>query len=686
MDIRNILLPKPTLSKEEINAGLRWLTWEGTVSLGFNSITNSGILVSFALILGADSFHIGILAAIPFITQILQIPAIWLVEKTHRRKAITVLNWLPAQLLWFPIAFIPIMIHVPSSKAVSLLLILMTTRGLLNAISNAAWNGWIRDLVPQSILGRFFSRRMAFATLTGVVFSLGTAFFIDYWRTIMPEENIKIGYTYVLFLGAALLGLASPLFMSLMPEPLMQPIPGPQLSIRQRLSAPIRNTNFRHLLQFLLFWSFASNLAIPFFAIHMLQRLGLPVSWVIGLSILSQTFNLLFLRVWGPFVDRFGSKPVLSVGVSLYTLVIFGWIFTTMPERYFLTLPLLIILHIFAGIAGAAVSFTVGTIGLKLAPDGEATSYLATASLATNIGSGLGPIIGGLLANFFSGRQLDLVVTWINPTSSIQFSTLSIIGRDFLFGIAFLLCLSTIGILAIIKEKGEVSREVLLDSLMSPIREFLRPMSSVPKISLLGNFPFGIIKQIPVPGLDVALGVTVYQIAEIAKVTASTAMTGRKFASKLAQNLEKSLAVVLNDRKKTEIYGVEVTRHMVRGVVHALSKTSPDWDKVTAEIMKSIVISTGQLGVKPEDAIVGASQGIVQGAIEVKADVTIAVAKAIEAVKKVSRQIKLPEELAMIKAAEGALSTAEVNGPVAVAEVAEAIPETILLSIAPKIN
>ncbi|MFC2016544.1 MFS transporter, partial [Chloroflexota bacterium] len=226
MGIRKILKPRPTLSEQEVKTGLRWLTWEGAVSLGFNSITTSGILVAFALALGANNLHIGILAAIPFIMQLFQIPSIWLVEKFRRRKAIAVLSWLPAQLLWFPIALIPIFIQVPSGTAISLLLLLMASRGFLNAICNSAWNGWIRDLVPQSILGRFFSRRMAFATFAGVVFSLGAAFFVDYWRTQVPGESIVFGYTYVLLFGALFLGFSSPIFMSLMPEPLMQSIPG----------------------------------------------------------------------------------------------------------------------------------------------------------------------------------------------------------------------------------------------------------------------------------------------------------------------------------------------------------------------------------------------------------------------------------------------------------------------------
>lgn len=43
-----IFKPKTTLSNEEVAHGLRWLTWEGTVSMGFFSITTSGFLAAYA--------------------------------------------------------------------------------------------------------------------------------------------------------------------------------------------------------------------------------------------------------------------------------------------------------------------------------------------------------------------------------------------------------------------------------------------------------------------------------------------------------------------------------------------------------------------------------------------------------------------------------------------------------------
>jgi len=670
--------PKPTISDRELATGLRWFTLEGTTSLALFSITTSGFLVAFALALGANNFHIGVLAALPFIMQILQLPAIWLVEKIRRRKAIAVTAWFWAQACWFPIALIPIFIQTPSSRAISLLLILMAVRGVMSAITSCSWNGWLRDLIPQPILGRLFSRRLAFATIASIIFSLAAASFVDYWRSQMPGENMILGYTYVLLFGALFLGMSSSIFMSLMPEPLMVPILEPQPSILERLVAPIRDKNFRQLIQFLLFWGFVSNLAIPFFAVYMLKRLGLPLSWVIALSVLSQLFNILFLRVWGRFVDRYGNKAVLSLCASLYLLVILGWIFTTMPERYFLTVPLLVVLHIFAGISTAGVTLTVGTIGLKLSPSGQATPYLAGASIATNFGAGLGPIVGGYLADYFSIRQINLTFTWTDPVGSIQIPALSIVGFDFLFGIAFILGLITLGALTTIREEGEVSREVILESLMTPTRELSRPMSSIPAFNLWSNFPFGYLKRLPVPGLDVALGVTIYQIAEMAKVATLAAVRGRKVTRKLVGALENGLAKIWGQKEEVKEHGIEIARQLARGAIHAVDEKSLDVKQIESAVVISVAEIVSQAGVDPEGAILGASEGIIQGAAEVKADLAVAVEQVMKAARKVAELIGLSQKVAVECAIEGMLKAAEAIGKTAATHVNDCLRDLVI--------
>jgi len=673
MKLQGIFKPKPAISEEEKNKGLRLLAWEGSLSLGFNSITTSGFLAAFALALGANNLQIGILAAIPFLMQIVQIPTILLVEKIRLRKIISIVSSVPGQLLWVAIALIPFFVKSPSAAAISLLLWLMAARYLLNAATNAAWNSWIRDLIPQTMLGNILSRRLIFATTAAVLFGLGAALFVDYWPKQAAAGSVIMSYTYVLLFGAVFLGLVSPVIMSFMPEPLMPPVSGQQASLWETLSAPIRDGNFRRLIQFLFSWAFASNLAIPFFAVYMLKRLEFPLTWVIALTILSQFFNIFFLKVWGRFVDRFGNKVVLSLCASLYLLVILSWIFTTMPERYFLTIPLLVVLHIFAGIANAGVTLAMGTIGLKLSPKGEATSYLVGASLATNMGAGLGPLVGGYLADFFATRQINLTLTWIDPAHSVQLPALRIIGYDFLFGIAFIIGVFTLGVLARIREEGEVGREVILESLFYPTREISRPMSSVPGYNLLANFPLSFLKKVPIPGIDVAVGVTTYQIAEIARVAASVALGSKRVTRKLVNELGKSLSGILKDKEEVKTRGTEIVSQATRGALHAADNTPLAVENLVLPVTTGMIEVANKAGINPLNGISGVTQGAIQGAVETGADLGAVTKQIMEAVRKVAEKSGVPEEAAVTIAAEGILEITKTLKPEAFTQVKDAL-------------
>jgi len=678
MLLAQLFRPKPTISDEDVATGVRWLTWEGMASLGLFSITTSGFLAAFALILGANNLQIGVLAAIPFLTQPLQIAAIPLVERVRQRKLISVAAYVPAQLLWIPIALIPVFLDVPSGAAVSVLLGLMAFRGILVAVTNCSWNSWIRDLVPQQLLGRVFARRQAMATLTAMVFGLLAAFFVDYWQDHASAGYEELGYTYALLFGAVFLGLASPLFMSRMPEPLMQPPTGPQPSLFSSLTAPFRDPNYKYLLRFLFLWGLAVNLATPFFAVYMLQRLGLPLTAVLGFTVLSQAANIAFTQVWGNLADRFGLKAVLSLCVSLYLLVILGWTFTTMPERYFMTIPLLAILHILAGIAAAGVSLTTSTIGLKVAPKGQATSYLAGAALAISLGSGLGPLLGGYLADFFSVRELSMNLTWIDPGRSINLTTLNFSGFDFLFVIAFVLGLATLPILAAVREEGEASREMVLESLYAPMRSLSRPMSSVPLLNFLGQFPFGHLSRLRFPGLDVAMGVTGYQIAALAKAATVSVARGKKAVDRIARPLEESLLKSWKASAGAHEQGSQVARQAARGAMHAISETDLDIRQTAYDVMLAVVGSLQQVKVDLQDSIEGAAYGIVRGAGEAGADVGQASVQAVEAAKEAARRVGLSEKMAASEAARGALEAAESLGPEALSRVKEGLPQDLL--------
>ncbi|MDD5289441.1 MAG: MFS transporter [Dehalococcoidales bacterium] len=467
MKLQTIFQPRLILSRNEVSRGLRALTWEGVVSTGFSSLTTSTFLVAFALALGANNFQIGVLASIPFITDLFQIPAVWLVEKLRQRKAIVLVTWLVSQLLWIPIALIPIVMEIPGAGAISILLGLMALRGILNALTNCGWNSWMRDLVPRNIFGRYFARRLSLATSVAVVLGLSAGYFLDYWNA---GEGGAVGYSFVLLIGLVFFGLASPALMAFIPEPVMPPATGPCLSFSKTITTPLREPNYRHFMKFLTFWGFASNMAIPFFAVFMLNQLNLALFTVIALTIVSEVFIVISLRFWGPCADRFGSKTVLQLSTSLFLLVLLGWTFTAFRGPNDLVILALIILHVLDGIAVAGITLTVGTLSFKLAPHGRATPYLAVSSLADSAGTGLGALTGGFLADFFGGRVLTLGLSGQNLMQSLQMGTMHVTGFGLLFALAFIAGLLTIRALKSVSETGVATRRTVLQAIMADRR------------------------------------------------------------------------------------------------------------------------------------------------------------------------------------------------------------------------
>jgi len=180
----------------------------------------------------------------------------------------------------------------------------------------------------------------------------------------------------------------------------------------------------------------------------------------------------------------------------LFMLCILAWTFTTMPEKYILTIPLLVAIHIFTGISTAGVTLASGNIGLKLAPKGQATAYLAANSLVNSLAAGIAPVLGGRFADFFAGRELSLTVKWLSPGGELIIPTLNFQQWDFFFFFAFLIGFYSIHRLAMVKEIGEVEEKIVVRELISEVRRGMRNFSTVGGLRYMVYFPFLIVKYL----------------------------------------------------------------------------------------------------------------------------------------------------------------------------------------------
>lgn len=374
-----------SLSEQKLQRGLRNVVRDGVMSNGMTVLTSGAFLAVLALHFGASNVVIGILATIPSIAQFVQIPAILLIEWLRKRKLITIIFSILSRAFLLLIAGIPFLFT--TKGRLSFLILALILNAVFGSVSACSWNSWMRDLIPQEKLGSFFARRLSIAFSIGLPLSLLAGFGVDYWKRNFPADAIT-GYS-LLFASGFLLGIIGVLFISRIPEPPM-PFLQEKTRLMKLLLEPFYDLNYRNLFHFLGSWHFAVNLVAPFFTVYILKRLQFDLSWIIGFTILSQLMNVLFLRLWGRFADRFSNKSILQVSGPLFIICILAWTFTTIPERYMLTLPLLILIHLFMGIATAGVTLGTSNISMKLAPKGKATAYLGANSLIASVSASIG--------------------------------------------------------------------------------------------------------------------------------------------------------------------------------------------------------------------------------------------------------------------------------------------------------
>lgn len=476
------------LSEVKIQAGMRGVLQDGLTTQAMLTLTGGAFLVDFALLLGASNALIGVLAAIPFLAQLVQVPAIYLVEKYRARRRLCVFTSTLARLSLLAVAFLPFFLSGPLATLMLTLCILLYA--VFGAVSGCSWNSWMRDLLPQDRLGAFFAKRMGLMAAFGIVLNLAAGFYITWFAQNFETQKL-FGYSVLFFCGASA-GLLGVYIIATIPEPSMAPRAVHEPFARL-LRLPFQDKNFQRLLKFQGAWNFAVNLAAPFFTVYMLKTLGLDMRLIIALQVLSQIMNLIFFFLWGKISDRFSNKSVLRVSGPIYLVCIFVFTFTTLPGKYVLTLPLLVFIHVFMGIATAGVTLATGNISLKLAPKGQATTYLAVNSLVNAIAAGVAPIIGGNFVDRLSGYALSWTWKWQSPSGGISFETLDLQHWDFFFMLACLVGLYAMHRLAKVKEVGEVEEEIVILELIAEARRVMLSLSTFAGLRSALLFPFSLL-------------------------------------------------------------------------------------------------------------------------------------------------------------------------------------------------
>lgn len=469
------------IGARELAVGKRYLVRDAAWASLAGSLQGGVILVGFALALGAEPLHIGLLAAIPLIAQALQLPAIALVERWQHRRTIAVVAVTSARVLILAMAILP---WLPDTTSrLHALIVLQFGISALGSVCACALNSWLHQLLPRDGLGAFFARRLFWATSIACLGTLAAGQLIDRW----PAEPALLAYSFSFAIAAAA-GFMSSWALARVPEPRM--VSHPHGSVISRLRQPLTDANFRHFLVFMASWNLASNFAGPFLTVYLMKHLGLPLGTVTTLWVASQIANALTLYLWGRLSDRLTNKAILSVALPAWFACVLALVFVAEPQPHRFTLPLLYLLHVVMGMAAGGIGLANGNIGLKLAPQGQGTAYLAAISLVGSLVGGIAPLVAGAVAQWLAQSRLTLAFHWASAQGRGDWPVFTFTHWEFLFVISAALGLYVLHRLSKVAEGHEVSERVVVQQFALEAMRSVNHLSTVG--GMLGNlFTFG---------------------------------------------------------------------------------------------------------------------------------------------------------------------------------------------------
>ncbi|MCO5295663.1 MAG: MFS transporter [Fimbriimonadaceae bacterium] len=392
---------------------LRMANLDVGFATAFGTLVTGTFLVGFIKFLGGSDIWIGLLAAVPSLLGILQIPGgIW-GRGFPSYKPFVLVGSSIWRALYVPLIVLP---FLPLDNQLKLW-ILATCIGTASAavlIVSPIYNDWLAEMVPPSSRGWYFSRRNAVATGVGASVGVIGALILDWFRR---NGNEGIGFSTIFALGIVCATASLAMYLRMRDIPRPNPVKQTVREGTRAFGVPFKDANFRKVLLFFALFVAGQSFAGNLFSAFALESLDLPFTIIQGAGFMHAAGNLLSARMWGFLADKYGNKPILTlVGFGL-TLTPVMWLFCY-PGRDVHNAVVLLSSHLFVGIIWAGVALCQFNLLLATAKPEERSTYIGVGLGIQAIIGGVSPLLGASMLTAMRGFvPADQAYKWVFATS-----------------------------------------------------------------------------------------------------------------------------------------------------------------------------------------------------------------------------------------------------------------------------
>jgi MFS family permease len=418
--------PKPALLRTRTTTGqslslrhqLGFVFYAWTFGSFWLWTISGAAMTRFSREMGVPDYGFGVLATLPFVGTLLQVPASYLLEKYGQRKAVFLILGGLGRLMWTVTAMIPWLL--PNAREwwwPTMALSLLFTWSCAQA-SVPAWMNWMSDVIPRRIRGRYFGLRNQVGQPIGLITTLGIGYALDQATVVQATRpDIMLHVTSAILALGGLMGTLDILCFRYVDDKPTKREPSTDGLVGMMLR-PLKQAEFRRYLMF----NFMLTLGIACIGQYIWLYLFDVVGWsnqranmmLIGVPLI---VRMLSFSIWGRLIDRLGKKPVMLIAGGLSVVDTIGWLLVG-PDGYMLGYSL-VLLAVFAwpGMEIANFNFILNMAGGGRDKERNGgMAYVAINSIAIAMGGIASGLLGAVVAKTLGNWSYDLTALDIHLT------------------------------------------------------------------------------------------------------------------------------------------------------------------------------------------------------------------------------------------------------------------------------
>jgi MFS family permease len=446
-NVREFFRYRPSIHPSELTAAdrqdsLRKLVIAWCLGTVFFEGISGAPLVGMFRRLGATPFWIGLLVAIPSLSTIMQPAGAYVVARTGSRKRMLIHTAIPGRLTWLVIPTLGF--FFPHNYLVlGLMFSLVLFSRLTISFSSPAWFSWVSDLVPEDERGSFWGSRQMWARIFGISAAIMLGWFLG---TEPPYYKFIVFFCLMGFIGWL------EIFIHRGVMGIRIPVPTDPPTMAALVLRPLRDKRFLPIIIFTFSINFATQIGGGMFSLMMLEEIKFSYFEISVFQVgILGLVTVLSSRYVGRVMDnlREGARLVFYFGAIVTSLQALPW--AAIPARAFLPVAGTVIL---GGIGWAAYHIALTGLLMGYSPRDARATYSAMYAVISGIGSALGAIAGGSIAEALQGISYEWGPFILTPLRTLYL--ISFGGR-----------ILALFLLPMIREPGSIPMGVYVRQLLS---------------------------------------------------------------------------------------------------------------------------------------------------------------------------------------------------------------------------